>query len=174
MKSKTAIADARCSSGDADCANLPDKLLPPSKVQRAPPSTHRVPLLWVKSHKAAGQTYHYFRRPGFPTVRLPGEPGSPKFLAIYEVALNATTPAEFRKLRIKAGMRPQAIRRHRWRNGETILAWAEGHELTREQANLVSEALGISVENVLRVAAQPDDVEQAQKGPRTPMAQKRV
>jgi hypothetical protein len=149
--------DTLCSFGDADSAGLLDRVLPPSKARRAPSVTHQGrPFLWVKSHQAAGQTYHYFRRPGFPTVRLPGEPGSPKFVAIYEAALNATTPAAFRKLRIKAGMRPQANRRHRWRNGNAIIAWAEGRDLlTPEQANLLSEALGIPVENVLRVSNEP-------------------
>jgi hypothetical protein len=64
-------------------------------------------------------------------VRLPGEPGSPKFLAIYEAALNATTPAEFRKLRIEAGMRPQANLRDRWTNADAIIAWAERRQLLR-------------------------------------------
>jgi len=68
--------DARSSSGDADCAASF------KRNPKAPPSTHRFPLLWVKSHQAGGRTYHCFRRPGFPTARPARRTGLPKFLAI--------------------------------------------------------------------------------------------
>jgi hypothetical protein len=63
--------DTRCSSGDDDCAALPDKLPPLSEARRAPRPRIVFPLLWVKSHQPGGRTYHYFRRAGFPTVRPP-------------------------------------------------------------------------------------------------------
>jgi integrase len=34
-----------------------------------------------------GRPFHYFRRPGFPRVRLPGLPGSPEFMSAYQAAL---------------------------------------------------------------------------------------
>jgi integrase len=35
-----------------------------------------------------GRAHHYFRRPGFPRVRLPGLPGSPQFMDAYRTALD--------------------------------------------------------------------------------------
>ena len=35
-----------------------------------------------------GRAHHYFRRPGYPRVRLPGLPGSPGFMRAYEAALD--------------------------------------------------------------------------------------
>jgi integrase len=43
--------------------------------------------------KKTGAPYHYFRRPGFKRVRLPGLPGSPEFMQAYEAAL-ANAPIE--------------------------------------------------------------------------------
>ena len=34
-----------------------------------------------------GRAHHYFRRPGRKSVRLPGLPGSPEFMAAYNAAL---------------------------------------------------------------------------------------
>jgi hypothetical protein len=39
-----------------------------------------------------GRARHYFRRAGFPRVRLPGLPWSPSFMAVYEQALAAVPP----------------------------------------------------------------------------------
>src|SRR5262245_32648911 len=39
---------------------------------------------WV-DHK--GRSHHYFRRRGYPRVRLPGLPWSPTFMAAYEAAM---------------------------------------------------------------------------------------
>jgi integrase len=41
---------------------------------------------WV-DHEGRG--YHYFRRPGYPRVRLPGLPGSNEFMDAYQAALDA-------------------------------------------------------------------------------------
>jgi hypothetical protein len=34
-----------------------------------------------------GRVHRYFRRPGFPRLRLPGLPGSTEFMAAYQTAL---------------------------------------------------------------------------------------
>lgn len=39
-----------------------------------------------------GKAYRYFRRPGYPTIRLPGVPGSRDFNAAYEAALRSEPP----------------------------------------------------------------------------------
>src|SRR6516162_6147279 len=41
---------------------------------------------WVD--KRDGRAYYYFRRPGYPRVRLPGLPWSPSFMAAYEAAMS--------------------------------------------------------------------------------------
>src|SRR5215468_576549 len=40
-----------------------------------------------------GRAHHYFRRRGFPRVRLPGLPWSPSFMAEYEKAMNGARTA---------------------------------------------------------------------------------
>src|SRR5215469_2414855 len=45
---------------------------------------------WVD---AEGRPHHYFRRRGFPRVRLPGLPWSPTFMAAYEAAMNGARTA---------------------------------------------------------------------------------
>ena len=39
--------------------------------------------------RKTGATFHYFRRAGFPLVRLPDLPGSAEFIPAYEDALAA-------------------------------------------------------------------------------------
>ena len=41
---------------------------------------------WVDDE---GRVHRYFRRRGFPRVRLPGLPGSAEFMAAYQAALEA-------------------------------------------------------------------------------------
>jgi hypothetical protein len=36
-----------------------------------------------------GRARHYFRRAGYPRVRLPGRPGSTEFMSAYQAALDA-------------------------------------------------------------------------------------
>jgi hypothetical protein len=36
-----------------------------------------------------GHLRHYFRRPGYPRVALPGRPGSTEFMAVYQAALES-------------------------------------------------------------------------------------
>ena len=46
---------------------------------------------WID--KRDGRVYCYFRRPGYPRVRLPGLPWSPSFMAAYEAAMIAPRTA---------------------------------------------------------------------------------
>jgi integrase len=50
----------------------------------------RPPLRYVQSFvdRKSGAVFHYFRRPGFKRVRLPGLPGSREFMAAYQDALD--------------------------------------------------------------------------------------
>jgi hypothetical protein len=49
----------------------------------------RIKLRYVKGFvdRQTGAVYHYFRRRGYPLVRLPGLPGSAEFMAAYQMAL---------------------------------------------------------------------------------------
>lgn len=47
----------------------------------------KVELPYIKAYRDRhGRMRHYYRRPGCPTVKLPGEPGSPEFLEAYKLA----------------------------------------------------------------------------------------
>ena len=48
-----------------------------------------------------GRPYNYFRRPGYPRVRLPGLPWSPEFMAAYSAALK--TKSEIGATRLRPG-----------------------------------------------------------------------
>lgn len=62
-----------------------------------------IQLPHIKAYKDRhGRLRHYFRCPGCPTVALPGEPGSPEFLAAYNAAREAA-PRERGLERNKAG-----------------------------------------------------------------------
>ena len=55
----------------------------------------RKPLLphvqaWVDRQ---GRSWHYFRKPGSPRVKLPGAPFSPEFMVAYQAAM-ASAPVE--------------------------------------------------------------------------------
>jgi integrase len=45
-------------------------------------------LKYVNAVRYQGQTYFYFRRPGYSRIRLPGVPGSAEFMAAYQAALD--------------------------------------------------------------------------------------
>jgi hypothetical protein len=111
-------------------------------------------MQWIRRQQvaaAAGRTctYYYCRRPGFPIVRMPGEPGSPEFVATHEAILQATTPGEVQDIRTKTGTRDKGKRRE-LSTADAIIAWAEHKPLTPEQIVLVSQALGAPVDYVLR------------------------
>ena len=64
----------------------------------------RIKLKYVQAFidQKSGGVYHYFRRAGFPRVRLPGMPGSDQFMMAYRTAL-AGMPDDIGANRSKAG-----------------------------------------------------------------------
>src|SRR6266852_4226199 len=61
-----------------------------------------------------GHPRHYFRRRGFPSITLPGQVGSPEFMAAYQAAMSGdetttTPPIEIGASRIKAGTVASAV-----------------------------------------------------------------
>jgi hypothetical protein len=95
-------------------------------------------------------TYRYFVRyknKKWPQIRLPGEPGSPEFMAVYERALAATTLKQFKQLREEVNLH---IRRHIFTSsGDAIVAWAEGRELSPHEIELIMRALGLTHNEVI-------------------------
>lgn len=60
-------------------------------------------MRWVKAYTDRhGVRRHYFRRPGFPSIPLPGEPGSKVFAEAYEAAI-ANAPRKIGEERTKPG-----------------------------------------------------------------------
>ena len=49
---------------------------------------HRVRYVQAFVDRKTGAVFRYFRRPGFPRVRLPGLPGSIEFMTAYQAALD--------------------------------------------------------------------------------------
>lgn len=49
---------------------------------------HRFQYVQAFVDRKTGAVFRYFRRPGFPRVRLPGLPGSTEFMAAYQAALD--------------------------------------------------------------------------------------
>ena len=50
---------------------------------------HRLRYVQAFVDRKTGAVFRYFRRPGYPRVRLPGLPGSADFMAAYQAALDA-------------------------------------------------------------------------------------
>jgi len=118
-----------------------------SGVTRLPPH--------VSCTRDKGKSYYYFRRRGFPIVRLPGEPGSELFTTVYNSALTATSREQFTALRSKMErqrpdipLSPLEI---------TTMAWAERKPITLAQATMVAELLCVAIEDVVRGRAVTDD-----------------
>ena len=59
------------------------------KVDQAMTRLHRLRYVQAFVDRKTGAVFRYFRRPGFPRVRLPGLPGSAEFMAAYQAALDA-------------------------------------------------------------------------------------
>ena len=94
-------------------------------------------------------TYRYFVRyknKKWPQIRLPGEPGSPEFMAVYERALAATTLKQFKQLREEVNLH---IRDIFTPSGDAIVAWAEGRELSPHEIELIMRALGLTHNEVI-------------------------
>jgi hypothetical protein len=62
---------------------------------------------WVD--RETGHSYHYFRRPGFKRVPLPGLPWSPQFMEAYQAALEAAPRLELGASRTMPGTVNNAI-----------------------------------------------------------------
>ena len=73
----------------------------------------RIRLRYVQAFvdRKTGATFHYFRRAGFPLVRLPGLPGSTEFMTAYQQAL-ASAPEPVGANRSKAGSVAATIASH--------------------------------------------------------------
>jgi integrase len=69
---------------------------------------HRFQYVQAFVDRKTGAVFRYFRRPGYPRVRLPGLPGSPEFNRAYETALGADA-LEVGAKRTKAGSVDAAI-----------------------------------------------------------------
>jgi integrase len=70
----------------------------------------RIRLAYVQSFfdKKTGSVFHYFRRAGYPRIRLSGIPGSAEFMAAYQAAL-ASVPEPIGAKRTKPGSLHAAI-----------------------------------------------------------------
>lgn len=55
----------------------------------------------------ARRRFYYFRRPGFPIVRIKAEPETIEFDAVYNRIARAESIAEVEALRARLGMRPK-------------------------------------------------------------------
>jgi hypothetical protein len=112
-------------------------------------------LRFVIRTEDRGRTYYYFRRRGFPIVRLPGRPGSGPFAAVYEAALQATKPEQIMALR--GHMRRQRSPKRRSPTADAIMIWAKREPITRAQAAVVAKSLGVSINEIMRGRQIADD-----------------
>jgi hypothetical protein len=134
-----------------------EALLPDHGVAQMSKSVGVTGLRYVQHRHEKGQTYYYFRRRHFPMVRLPGEPGSELFMAVYNSALKATTLKQFNALR-------SHMRQHQPRNPglyspsrNAIMAWAKREPITLAQATMVAKLFGVPVEDIVRSSEIVDD-----------------
>jgi hypothetical protein len=95
-----------------------------------------------------GRTYYYFRRRGFPIVRLPGSPGSNPFITVYKAALQATKPEQIIPLR--EHMRQQRTPKRRSPTADAIMSWAKREPITLAQASLVAKCFHVSINEIVR------------------------
>jgi integrase len=69
----------------------------------------RLRLRYVQAWVADGRAHHYFRRAGYPRVRLPGLPGSLEFMSAYQAALDSAMTEIGKDKRSKPGSVSAAI-----------------------------------------------------------------
>jgi hypothetical protein len=112
-------------------------------------------LRFVIRTEDRGRTYYYFRRRGFPIVRLPGRLGSAPFMAVYNAALQATKPEQIMALR--GHMRRQRSPKRRSPTADAIMVWAKREPITRAQAALVAKSLGVNINEIMRGRQIADD-----------------
>jgi hypothetical protein len=80
----------------------------------------QLPIKYIHAFRDRhGKTRHYFRRPGFKPVPLPGLPGSAEFIAAYQAALAGESAP-----RIEIGTARKQIRIRR--RGRSSLFWKYG------------------------------------------------
>jgi hypothetical protein len=103
---------------------------------------------YVIRSQSRGRTYYYFRRKPFPIVRLPGEPGSVLFTDTYTAALRATNLEGLAALR--KHMRERRSRRPDSPFAEALWLWANRKPITVEQATMVANLFGVSVDEITR------------------------
>jgi hypothetical protein len=104
---------------------------------------------YVVRTRSKGRTYYYFRRGRpFPLVRLPGEPGSVIFTTVYEAALKARTRDELMALRTHMPKPRRQVLLSPSTNA--IMLWASRKPITLEQATMVAQRLGVSIEDITR------------------------
>jgi hypothetical protein len=96
-----------------------------------------------KQTDSDGRVHYYFKRAGFPRVRLP-KPDAFEFDHVYRLAAACKTLENFLALRQAIGMRPWPQRRPSNPNAEAIIAWAEHRPLTDEQHEIVRRRLGLT------------------------------
>ncbi|MET0720952.1 MAG: hypothetical protein ABWY64_08975, partial [Tardiphaga sp.] len=84
----------------------------------------------------------------FPIVRLPGEPGSVIFSTVYEAALEARTCDELMALRTHMPKPRRQVLLSPSTNA--IMLWASRKPITLEQATMVAQRLGVSIEDITR------------------------
>jgi hypothetical protein len=108
---------------------------------------------WVKSftRPARGtepaRTYYYFKRQNCPTIRLPGEPGSPEFESSYNEAVAATAAGkeEIREVRVRAGMRPSPRSRQQMSPlTQALWNWATKKPITQDEAEALAQLFRVS------------------------------
>jgi integrase len=97
----------------------------------------RIKLRYVQGFvdRKVGRVYFYFRRPGFPHVRLPGLPGSDEFMAAYQQALAATPAPIGQAKRSKPGSVSAAIASYL----DSALYFGSRGEGTRAQQRAILE-----------------------------------
>jgi hypothetical protein len=105
---------------------------------------------YVMRTRNKGRTYYYFRRRTFPIVRLPGEPGSVIFTAVYEAALEARTCDELMALRTHMPKQRQRCEELHSPSTNAIMLWASRKPITLEQATMVAKRFGVSVDEITR------------------------
>jgi hypothetical protein len=85
----------------------------------------RIRLRYIQAFvdRKTSVTFHYFRRAGFPLVRLPGLLGSEQFMAAYQQALAAAPEpvgSSRSKITRRAGLPGRAARGSAWGAARTI------------------------------------------------------
>jgi hypothetical protein len=90
-----------------------------------------------------GRVHFYFKRAGFPRVRLPKPENAEEFDRIYRRALACASLDDFLALRQVMGM-PPCKPRPPDPAADAIMAWAEHRPLSEEQRAILRRRLGLT------------------------------